>query len=178
MRAGFIATLGTALPLLAAAAQNNSIYMSDVHLDWMRNRRNVLAYVDAIPDSSLAFRPTPGVRTLGEQFGHIASTNLAVAARALKGATDVPKLGDSTEYLHNKAALRAYVAASYDYVIKALIEAKPADLNKQSVMFGQQAQPARRWLQLSLEHSVWTLGQVVPYLRLNRAGPPSYSLPF
>ena len=31
---------------------------------------------------------------------------------------------------------------------------------------------------LSFEHSVWTLGQLVPYLRLNGVTPPEYKMPF
>jgi len=173
MRAGVIAFAWSVLPLLAAA-QTTPTYMSDVHLDWLRNRRNTLSYVDAIPDSALGFRPTPGARTFAEQFDHIASTNLEVAARALKGATQVPNLGDSTKYLHDKAALKAYVSATYDYVLEALTKATPTDLAKKSAMYGQPPAAARRWL----EHSVWTLGQVVPYLRLNRVQPPSYAMPF
>jgi hypothetical protein len=39
-------------------------------------------------------------------------------------------------------------------------------------------QAAVEWLVLAREHSSWTLGQVVPYLRLNGAKPPEYQLPF
>jgi hypothetical protein len=45
-------------------------------------------------------------------------------------------------------------------------------------MYGQPPQPAARLTVLSYEHSVWTLGQVVPYLRLNGVTPPEYRMPF
>ena len=57
-------------------------------------------------DSATNFRPTPGVRTFAGQFDHIVSTNLDVAAVALRGLKAAPALGDTAVYLHNKAALR------------------------------------------------------------------------
>ena len=45
-------------------------------------------------------------------------------------------------------------------------------------IYGQPPQPASRLALLSYEHAVWTLGQVVPYLRLNGVKPPEYRMPF
>ena len=33
-------------------------------------------------------------------------------------------------------------------------------------------------LELSKEHAVWTFGQLIPYLRLNKVTPPAYDMPF
>ena len=146
--------------------------------DWERDRATVLAYISASPDSTLGYRPTPGVRTLAEQYDHIVTTNLEVAAVALRGLKAPPVLGDTTRYLHDKAALLEYAGKTYDYMIESLKGASAATLAKPIVMYGQPPQPASRLAQLSLEHSVWTLGQVVPYLRLNGVKPPSYDMPF
>jgi uncharacterized damage-inducible protein DinB len=150
----------------------------DVVADWNRNRTTVLAYIDAMPESATGYRPTPGVRTLAEQFDHIVTTNLEVAATALKGLKAPPKLGDSSVYLHKKDALRKYAAATYDYFLDALKTATAAQLSNPVAMYGQAPQPALRLVNLSFEHAVWTLGQVVPYLRLNKVKPPEYSMPF
>jgi len=166
------------LLLAAGLLQAQSSLTPDQLADWQRNRTTVLAYIDAMPDSATGFRPTPGVRSFAEQFDHIVTTNLEVAAVALRGEKAAPALGDSTVYLHNKAALRKYAAATYDYLLKALQEAKPAQLSKRVAIYGQPPQPASRLALLSYEHAVWTLGQVVPYLRLNGVKPPEYSMPF
>ena len=165
----------TAAPVMAVA---QSSVNPDVLADWERNRTTVLAYIDAMPDSASGFRPTPGVRTLAEQFDHIATTNLEVAAVALRGLKTPPDLGDSAAYLHDKAALRKYTGATYDYFLSALKQATPAQLKRPVAMYGQPPQPASRLATLAFEHSVWTLGQVVPYLRLNRVTPPEYKMPF
>ena len=151
---------------------------SDLLADWVRNRLTVLAYIDAMPDSATKFRPTPGVRTLAGQFDHIVSTNLDVAAIALRGLKAAPVLGDTAVYLHDKAALRKYAVATYDYFLSALKEATPAQLQRPVAMYGQPPQPAGRLAALAFEHAVWTLGQVVPYLRLNGVTPPEYKMPF
>jgi hypothetical protein len=150
----------------------------DLVTDWQRNRKAVLAYIDAMPDSATGFRPTPGVRTFAQQFDHIVTTNLEVAAIALRGLKAAPSLGDSTVYLRDKAALRRYAESTYDYLLDALRHASPAQLRHPVAMYGQPPQPAIRLAALSFEHSVWTLGQLVPYLRLNGVTPPEYSMPF
>ena len=150
----------------------------DLVADCQRNRTTVLAYIDAMPDSATDFRPTPGVRTLAQQFDHIVSTNLYVGAVALRGLKAPPALGDTSVYLHNKAELKKYAGASYDYFLKSLQQASPAQLRRPVSIFGQAPQPASRLAALTFEHSVWTLGQVVPYLRLNGVTPPEYKMPF
>jgi uncharacterized damage-inducible protein DinB len=167
----------TCLAMAASASAQTGAY-PDLLTDLQRKRATVLAYIDAMPDSAADFRPTPGVRTLAGQFDHIVSTNLDVAAVALRGLKAAPPLGDSAVYLHNKAALRRYAEATYDYFLKALQQAKPAQLQKPVAIYGQPPQPALRLAALSFEHAVWTLGQVVPYLRLNGVTPPEYKMPF
>ncbi len=174
MRPAVLSTLLLLAPALAAAQTPSSSALGD----WERSRKNVLAYIDAMPDSAMGFRPTPGVRTFAEQFDHIVTTNLQVAARALKGVQQFPALGDSAVYLHDKSALKAYAAATYDYVLAALQAATPTSLSEPTKVYGPDVQPAFRWMELSLEHSVWTLGQTVPYLRLNGVTPPAYDIPF
>jgi hypothetical protein len=146
--------------------------------DWQRTKDNVLHYVDAMPDSLMTYRPTPGVRTFAEQIGHIVESNHETAAMAVRGLARGPELGDSTRFLHSRAALHEYVASSFDYVIAAIRGATPQQWSRRSSMYQQPQAAASRWLQLALEHSVWTLGQVVPYMRLNHVTPPSYSMPF
>ncbi len=173
MQRFFLALTLLGTPALAAAQTDASALTRD----WQRNRRNVLAYIEAMPDSALGFRPTPGVRTFAEQFDHIVTTNLEVAA-AVRGVDRPPTLGDPDQYLHSKSALRAYAEATYAYMLGTLDAATPEELARTMSIYGAPPQPAAGFIQLSLEHSVWTLGQVVPYLRLNGATPPGYDIPF
>ncbi len=162
----------TAAPVLHAQGDKATILA-----DWQRLKDNNLRYLDAMPDSGLSFRPTPGVRNFAEQMQHIVESNADVGAY-IKNVSPTPAFGDSAQYLHNKAALHRHVAEIYDYVIGAIQNATPAQLNRVARMYDQPAAPGTRWLQLAFEHSVWTMGQTVPYLRLNHAQPPEYHMPF
>ena len=175
MRLFALVLILTTAPAMAVA---QSAVNPDALADWVRNRLAVLTYIDAMPDSATDYRPTPKVRTLAGQFDHIVSTNLEVAAIALRGLKAAPVLGDTSAYLHDKAALRKYAVDTYDYLLSALKEATSDQLKRPVAMYGQPPQPAGRLAALAFEHSVWTLGQVVPYLRLNGVTPPEYRMPF
>jgi hypothetical protein len=144
--------------------------------DWERQRANFLAYVDAMPDSAMTYHPTPGVRDFAQQIVHAVSTNLDVAAIALRGLKEAPFTLDTTQ-LHQKAALRDYTDRAYGYLLDALKGTSPSQLLKQSSVYNLPPQSTARWLTLSYEHAVWTLGQTIPYLRLNGVTPPGYKQP-
>jgi hypothetical protein len=167
--------------MVAAAARPANAQVPDrarLVAEWTRDSANVMRYIEAMPDSALEYRPTPGVRTFAAQFDHIVTTNFDVTAQALATGKAPPELGDSAAFLHSKAALRGYAAATFDYVLTALRKVTPAQLARSVSVWKQPEQPAWVWLGLSHEHSVWTLGQTVPYLRLNGVTPPDYSIPF
>ena len=147
-------------------------------VDWQRQKKNVLAYIDVMPDSAITFAPTPGVRNFAQQIEHFVGTNTEIPAIVLQGLKTPPTLGDTAAYRHNKAALREYTVKSYDYLIDALRNATPAQLGKSFEIYNQPAAPAWRWLDLSKEHAVWTFGQLIPYLRLNKVTQPPYDMPF
>lgn len=171
-----------ALPLLllvaAAPLGAQSPDAATMKGDWERAKRTFLAYVDAMPDSAMGFRATPGVRTFAEQIVHAVGYNYQIAQLGLRGERSPRLPGDSAQYLHRKAALRAFTVATFDGVLSALAAATPAQLAKPMPLFNQPPQPVSRWLQLSYEHATWTLGQTVPYLRMNKVTPPDYEIPF
>ena len=134
----------------------------------------VLRYIDAAPDSMLGFRPTKGVRTFAEQIEHAAGSDALIAHLAITGSMKVPPLGDSAVYLHNKAALRTYAAAAMDHTIQMLRGVSDAAMEENIVQFGNKVTRGRALMEL-LDHFPWTLGQTVPYLRLNGVTPPEYS---
>ena len=148
--------------------------------DWTRLRETVLAYVDAMPDSAMTFHPTPGVRTFGEQIIHITAINLDVAARVLRAENAAPFMPDSATTPRQKAALRDFADKSFSYVIDAIRGATPSIFSKRVTLadYENNTQSGARWMEMAREHSVWTLGQTVPYLRLNGVTPPTYKIPF
>lgn len=140
-----------------------------------RHRKNVLDYVAAAPDSMMGFRSTPGVRTFAQQIHHIAQAQAGILAN-LFGAAPMAGLMDTSKVFTDRAALRDYVNASYDYVAKLVREATPAQMMAEKQMFGM-TRTGMQWVMGVEEHATWTLGQTVPYLRMNGVTPPPY-LPF
>ncbi len=50
--------------------------------EWERAKLGTQEYLDAMPPEHLGFRPSPGARSLAEQFLHVAATQYAIAAAA------------------------------------------------------------------------------------------------
>ncbi len=157
-----------ALPVAAQITRESLIDVVQVH------KAAVLRYVDAAPDSMLGFRPTPGVRTFAEQIEHAAGSDALIAHLAITGSDKVPALGDPKVYLTNKAALKTYAAAAMDHTIAMLRGLSDAAMNEEITQFGHKVTRYRALMEL-LDHFPWTLGQTVPYLRLNGVTPPEYS---
>ena len=135
----------------------------------------VLRYIDAAPDSMLGFRPTRGVRSFAEQIEHAAGSDAYIAHAAITGSDKgIPSMGDSAVYLHNKAALKTYAAAAMDHTITMLRGVSDAAMDETIMQFGNKVTRGRALMEL-LDHFPWTLGQTVPYLRLNGVTPPEYS---
>lgn len=164
-----------ALVLLPRAGRTQT--KQDLLSDFNRERENVLAYVDAMPDSALGFRPTAGVRSFAEQIEHILQADLDVASVGLNGTSAAPIAPDTATILHQKAALRAYAGRVYDYVLESIRSATPVAFTRQVQLYGQPPAAAGRQLAYAHEHAVWTLGATIPYLRLNGVTPPAYKLP-
>jgi hypothetical protein len=153
----------------AGAMPSRAVLLEDVE----RSRQNVLKYLDAAPDSVLAFRPMPGVRTFAGQVSHAAGSNPFILASAWK----VPSRfrPDSTAE-QSKAGLRTLVNGAYDEFARLVREVPESQLAATG-NFANMTKPNWRWVGTALEHTTWTLGQTVPYLRANGVTPPQY-LPF
>ena len=164
-------TVTAAMPLVA---QRPLISQAALIAVVENHKGAVLRYIDAAPDSMLGFRPTKGVRTFAEQIEHAAGSDALIAHLSITGSMKVPSLGDSTVYLHNKAALRTYAAAAMDHTVQMLRGVSDAAMLENIVQFGNKVTRGRALMEL-LDHFPWTLGQTVPYLRLNGVTPPAYS---
>lgn len=168
----------TFLPLVLpapVAAQKHLISQAALISIVENHKGAVLRYIDAAPDSMLGFRPIRGVRTFAEQIEHAAGSDAFIAHVAITGsAKGIPTMGDSAVYLHNKAALKTYAAAAMDHTITMLRGVSDAAMDENIVQFGNKVTRGRALMEL-LDHFPWTLGQTVPYLRLNGVTPPEYS---
>ena len=165
-----IGALLTAQPVMAQRHMPTEALVSDFE----RQRAAVIEYVNAMPDSALGYRPTPGVRTFAEQIEHIVLSAVNVSSFVL--GEPRPDLGvDSTKYRRDKAALRDFVNGGFDRLVTRVRKLTPEELERSFEMkVISTTKPVWRWLLWFQEHGAWTLGQTVPYLRLNGVKPPNY----
>ncbi len=142
--------------------------------EWEHQKKHALQVVDVAPDSMLVFRSTPGVRTFAEQIIHAAGTGAYIVADALGTKAPADLMGDREVFFKNKAALRAQTERFYAYVIELLKTTPESTLLRDATVFGG-VKPAWLWVATAHSHGTWTLGQTVPYLRMNNVTPPEFT---
>lgn len=163
-----------ALFALASPVQGQDV-LEKLRDDFRRLRGNVIGMVEAMPASGLRTAPTEGVRDFAQQIEHIGAGAVNIISRGLD--SNRIDLGISPdEYLNDKEALVRFTNAAFDRVDTLLAEMTLEDLNETGSLFGQLDRPRWMIVQVAYEHSVWTLGATVPYLRMNGAAPPGYNL--
>lgn len=169
-RATVLALTMALVPALAAAQSPMAMIEA-----WQHHHRHILAVIDAAPDTMLAFRTTAGVRTFAEQIDHVANVAARITATAVVGR-ELPAglLPDPAGYLGDKAKLRAQTDRVFRYLLEALASLGDAELLEERQIFGG-AMSRFRWNLTALQHSAWTLGQTVPYLRMNGVAPPQFT---
>ena len=170
----FAIAAGCAVP----AAAQQYIPKEFLQAELERQKGIVLKYVDAAPDSMLGFRPTQGVRNYAQQIEHIFQPIVFILPQALGSSSKAPDCGKPEAYLANKALLRDCVSKSFDFGIALIRDLPPEGLTREGE-FKPGGRPMKmvgyKWVAGILDHCAWTLGQTVPYLRLNGVTPPAYS---
>ncbi len=164
--------LGLFTPAALAAQQPARLALMD---DWDHQRKHILAVIDTASPTMMEFRTTPGVRSFAEQIYHIVTVAALITSRGVLGQPLPPSLaGDTATILHDRAKLRVEAEKYLDFVITSLAAVPAADF-EQEQSFGGGSMPRWRWNMTALQHSAWTLGQLVPYLRMNGRVPPQFT---
>ena len=163
---------------LMLAAQSSALAQSPKEkyvADFERMRKSVLAMVDSMPAAGLRSAPTPGVRNFAEQIEHVVVGNVNLIASGIDA--DRTPLGiDKEVYLNDKAELKRFVNIGFDRVRDMLNAMSPDDLAAEGRLFGRIPLPKWQIIQAAFEHGIWTLGQTVPYVRLQGGTPHSYGI--
>ena len=169
-----------------STAQNvsNENLKQQIVRDWERAKAYTQEYLDAMPSDKYSLRPADGVRSFAEQMMHLAQANTLlvsigsgynnVSLQLLRAAN----FGKSPTAL-SKDSVVYYVAASYDFVIKAV---KQLDFDKSGEMASGELPGGKRtttrlaWLLKAFEHQTHHRGQCTVYLRLAGIVPPAEKL--
>lgn len=149
---------------------------ADMIADWERAKSYTLDFVNASTDEVIGFKPTPEMRTFGQQMLHLAEGNYNMAA-AISGKPSPVSFGqlEKSDQYKTKEAVKKAVTESYDFMISAL---KGMDDNKLTEMIKLFNFDVSRGgtANKAFEHQTHHRGQTVVYLRLKGIKPPDERL--
>ena len=152
------------------------VKVAELVKEWERSKAYTKEYLDAMPESKYALKPTAEMRSFAEQNLHLADANYGLASSALgiKSPYDLGIWEKSSD--KSKAKVTQIVLASYDFVIDQLKKLADAQLDEPVKMIGQFDMSERVALSKVLEHQAHHRGQTTVYLRLAGVTPPQEKL--
>ncbi|NBA84310.1 damage-inducible protein DinB [Emticicia sp. CRIBPO] len=155
---------------LASYAQTSAIK------DWERAKAYTKEYLDAMPESGYALKPTPEMRSFAEQMLHLTDANYSFgpAATGIKSPIGMGESEKTTD--KSKANVTRLVLAGYDFVIDNITKMTPSQFEESVRLFGQFDMTKETVLLKCFEHQTHHRGQTTVYLRLAGAKPPQEKL--
>jgi len=152
------------------------VKVAELVKEWERSKAYTKEYLDDMPETGYALKPTPEMRSFAEQNLHLADANYGLASAALGikspfGQGEWEKTGDKS-----KADVSKTVLASYDFVIDQIKKLSDVQLDEPIKMLGSFDMSKRIALFKVLEHQAHHRGQTTVYLRLAGVKPPQEKL--
>jgi uncharacterized damage-inducible protein DinB len=161
-------TLASGALLFAQAPSANPV--ADAMKASVRNtQRNLLEAVEKVPDTMMAYKPTPDVMSFSELVGHILDVHYMVCS-AIKGEAN-PNSGSLQKAGLSREAAVAAVRKSNDYCGAALDPLKDSDLATPAQLFGRPNTKGGALIAI-IAHSPLHYGNLITYMRLKGIVPP------
>ncbi|MDQ2657915.1 MAG: DinB family protein [Bacteroidota bacterium] len=146
--------------------------------NWERAKAYTQEYLNATTEEVIAFKPTPEMRTFGQQMLHLAEANYGFGSAASGKASPVSfgALEKASDQYKTKEALSKAVMDSYDFVIAALRDMDETRMTENIKMFNRFELTRDEAFQKAFEHQTHHRGQTTVYLRLKGVTPPNEKL--
>ena len=174
MKVKQLATLCLALCIASFAQAQTSV--SEMVKEWERAKAYTKEYLDSMPESGYALKPTPEMRSFADQMLHLTDANYGFAAAA-SGAKSPIGQGESEKTADkSKGNVTKLVMAGYDFVIGIVNKMTPAQSGETVKLFGRFDTTKGTALSKCFEHQTHHRGQTTVYLRLAGAKPPQEKL--
>ena len=151
-------------------AQSN-LLSADVKRDYKSVRDYFIRAAEKMPEADYGFKPSPDVRSFGQQVAHVADDQYNLCAPA-KGETRKAAYTEIENTLSKKADLVAALKEAFAYcdgAYDALTDASGAE----TVKFGNSSRTRFAMLNWNLWHTWEHYGNVVVYLRMKSLVPPT-----
>ena len=138
---------------------------------WQVTKDYTIAFADALPAEDYGYKPVEVQRSYAEQLLHLGSANAAyMSAFNIK---QQPARVTATD----KAAVRAYLVATFDYVSAVLGAMQEKDLIRRDLQFSSRIKPhsGMDLFMRAYMHTAHHRGQLVGYLRMKGITPPTWA---
>ncbi len=150
--------------------------VNDVVKEWERAKAYTKEYLDTMPETGYALKPTPEMRSFAEQMLHLTDGNYGLSSAATGEKSpfnfgDLEKTADKS-----KANVTKIVMDGYDFVINSIKKLTPAQLTETVKLFGKYDLTRQAALAKCFEHQTHHRGQTTVYIRLAGAKPPQEKL--
>ena len=167
------ALLTTILCITNMQAQNST---EDIIKEWQRAKTYTKEYLDAMPETGYALKPTKEMRSFAAQFLHLSDAIYGFIAVATdeKSPVGFGELEKSNDV--NKASVTSKVMAAYDFAINAIKKYPKENLPQTVKLFGRFDMSRQVAIEKCFEHQTHHRGQATVYLRLAGATPPAEKL--
>ncbi|RNL52150.1 DinB family protein [Pedobacter jejuensis] len=144
--------------------------------EWERAKAYTKEYLDAMPETGYALKPTPEMRSFAEQMLHLTDANYGFTAAATGekspyGFGDLEKITDKS-----KANVTKVVLAGYDYVIAGLKKLSATQMQEKVKLMNRFDLTKDMVFTKDFEHQTHHRGQATVYLRLAGVKPPQEKL--
>jgi uncharacterized damage-inducible protein DinB len=150
--------------------------IDEIVKEWERAKVYTKEYLDAMPESGYALKPTPEMRSFADQMLHLTDANFGFAATA-SGEKSPVGFGDAEKNTDkSKANVTKLVLAGYDFVISSIKKMTPAQLAEKTTLFNKFEMTKGMVLTKLFEHQTHHRGQTTVYLRLAKVAPPNEKL--
>ena len=150
------------------AKPDPTVASAKVFLDLVKGY--VLKAIDQVPDDTLAFKPTPDVRSMGQLFGHIADANYLICGIATDKKAEMQGVEKSKT---TKADLKAALEASFKFCEAGFDGLTPATASESVKFFVPGTHTRFGVLTFNTAHVFEHYGNIVTYMRLKGLVPPS-----
>lgn len=155
----------------AVMAQQNSFAKANRPI-WQNAKSSTLAVAEAMPEAQYNYKPTPDVKSFGQQMAHIANSMRSMEMRFLKGQPWSQREPNAEEMTKNE--IIDFLRKSFDAVITTISNLNEEDLSKPGKAFGNPALNKEQSMLFMYDHITNHRAKAVLYLRLNSIDPPRY----
>ena len=150
-------------------AQNDDAFLKDFSTKWANATNYSMEVLKSMPEEYFDFKPTPEIRSFGEQMNHSLQNVMWLASTYLSSEEPI----EIQESVTSKAALIELTDQVFTYAKSALLDLNAHDLRTE-VRFFAGPMSRRKVLMLLNDHLTHHRGQMIIYLRLKGIEPPRY----